>query len=340
MKRKILLSLTLVTHLFVASPADARVQDQPMSLWACVLEARKNNHGLRASHAKVVAAEAKAREAFSAILPQVRLSSRFAQLSDIDPFSFTAPGFGSFTLFPNIDHSYSARVSLLQPVFTGFRLLKNIEAARLNASATEEDFAGDERELILEVKTTYWNLVRARQAEEFLKQTVEQVSEHLKDAENFYKQGLATQNDVYKVEVQLADVKVKQIEAETNRRLMTMALNNLMGKPLESSIIPTEDPEMPAKPGEPIDTSSMSFAPAFLQWAQENRPELKAIRLRKEMSEAAVGAARAGWLPQIALSANYEYARPNQRIIPPKDEWRGTWDVGLIMQWSVWDWFT
>ena len=342
MNRKILCSLALIAQLFIISRAHALVQDQPqpMSLQACVQEARNNNRGLRASHARVVAAEAKASEAFSAILPQVRLSSRFAQLSDIDPFSFTAPGFGAFTLFPNIDHSYSARVSLQQPVFTGFRLLKNLEAARLNATATGEDFTRDERDLTLEVKTMYWNLVRARQVEGFLKQTVEQVSEHLRDVENFYTQGLATQNDVYKVEVQLADVRVKLIEAESNRRLVNMSLNNLMGKPLETSIVPTEDPEIPGRVGESIDTSSLGFPSAFLHSAQNNRPELKALRLRKGISEANLGAARAGWLPQVALTAGYDYARPNQRIIPPKDEWRGTWDVGLTVQWSVWDWFT
>ena len=50
--------------------------------------------------------------------------------------------------------------------------------------------------------------------------------------------------------------------------------------------------------------------------------------------------ARGGWYPQIALAAGVDYARPNQRIIPPKDRYDGTWDVGVTLQWNVWDWMT
>jgi outer membrane protein len=52
-----------------------------------------------------------------------------------------------------------------------------------------------------------------------------------------------------------------------------------------------------------------------------------------------VTAAKGGWSPQILFAANYDYARPNQRIIPPTDQWDGTWDVGVTLQWNIWDWF-
>ena len=73
--------------------------------------------------------------------------------------------------------------------------------------------------------------------------------------------------------------------------------------------------------------------------AREHRPELKSMQLRRDMNSAGVTAARGGWYPQIFLAANYDYARPNQRIIPPKDRWDGTWDVGVYFQWNVWDWY-
>ncbi|HEX9614691.1 MAG TPA: TolC family protein, partial [Bacteroidota bacterium] len=57
------------------------------------------------------------------------------------------------------------------------------------------------------------------------------------------------------------------------------------------------------------------------------------------MQEAAVTAAQGGWYPTVLLSANFDYARPNQRIIPPKDQWESTWDVALNLQWNLWDWF-
>ncbi len=50
------------------------------------------------------------------------------------------------------------------------------------------------------------------------------------------------------------------------------------------------------------------------------------------------GAARAGWWPQLALSGNYVYARPNSRIFPVKDEFQGTWDVGVALSMDLWNW--
>ncbi len=338
MKRTTLISI-LLSILVVLTSHARQQQPERMNLRQCTEAAQQNNLGMKIAQARVDGADARAREAFTGLLPQLRLSSRFAQLSDIDPFAFTAPGFGTFTLFPNISHNYSARVTVQQPIFTGFRLLNNLATARLNAQATQEDLRKDEADLVLEVKTTYWNFYRAIRVVEFLKQTVDQVSEHLKDVKNFYTQGLATQNDVYKVELQLSEVHVRRIEAESNRRLLNMALDNLMGKPLETVIVPTEDPEVPVHVGEQIDTTGFQSPFSLLSTAHEYRPELKAMRLRKEMSEAGVAAARSGWLPQVALSANYDYARPNQRIIPPKDQWEGTWDVGVTLQWNLWDWF-
>jgi outer membrane protein TolC len=295
-------------------------------------EAQQHNQGLKASRAKVLASEARASEAFAGLLPQVKFSGRLAQLSEVDPFSVTLPGQGTLTLFPSIDHSYSARVFIQQPIFTGFRLLKNVEAAELNAVATQEEFVRDERDLMLEVKKTYWNLVRARQVEDVLIQTETQVSEHLKDVQNFQKQGLATENEVYKVEVQLAEVQLKRIEAGSNRRLVNMALNNLTGRPLQTIVVPMDVPESSSEvPGLTLE---------LVQSAREHRPELKALRARKEMSESGVTAARGGWYPLIALQAGYDYAKPNQRIIPPADRWESTWDVGISVQWNIWDWLT
>jgi outer membrane protein len=72
--------------------------------------------------------------------------------------------------------------------------------------------------------------------------------------------------------------------------------------------------------------------------ARERRPELKSMQLRCDMNSAGVAAAKGGWYPQIFLAANYDYARPNMRIFPQKDRWDGTWDIGVTLQWNIWDW--
>ncbi len=38
--------------------------------------------------------------------------------------------------------------------------------------------------------------------------------------------------------------------------------------------------------------------------------------------------------------ANYLYGRPNQRYLPMRDEFKGTWEVGVVMQFDIWNWGT
>jgi outer membrane protein len=331
MKRSFLL------FLMVSSIASAQEQAPPrlLTLAECMEMAYRRNPSIRIADARLRGAEAKARETSNALLPQLKLSSRVAQLSAVDEFTIQIPFGQTQTIFPSITHTYSARLSLQQPIFTGFRLAKSAEMAEYQKHVAREEKSRDESELRLNVALTYWGVYRAIKVEQAIAQTVAQLAERVREVRNFAEQGLLTEGDVLKVEAQLSDVHLKHLEARSNIRLTSMALNSIIGLSLETDLLPSDQPDPPEESlGRSENLSSL------IQKAKQARPELKAMEHRKAMGMAGVTAARGAWFPQIALSANYDYARPNQRVIPPKDRWNGTWDVGLSMQWNVWDWFT
>lgn len=286
---------------------------------------------LKMAQARILAAEAKYTEARSAVLPQLRLSSRAVLLSSVEEFAITLPVIGRQTLFPVVTHNYSARLSLQQPLFTGFRLAKSIDIADYQVSAASEEFARDRSELELNVTVAYWNLYRARKLEEVLAQSVTQLNERLREIRNFADQGLATEGDVLKVQAQRSDVQLRHVEAQSGIRLAAMVLNSMIGVALETHTIPVDTPVVAVR-------QSIDDLATLMKKARMERPELKAMVHRHSMSKAGVVAARGGWFPQVMVSAGYDYARPNPRIIPPKDRWEGSWDVGVSLQWNLWDW--
>ncbi len=311
---------------------------QSLRLADCIAQALGKNPAIQISEAKVQAAEAHSSEAATTLLPQLKFSGRAAELSSIDPFGLKLgpPVNISMILFPDITENYSMRLSLQQPLFTGFKLKKNLEMAELDANAKREELTKDQSDLVFDVITAYWTFYRAIKVEEVIRQSVEQMSEHLKDARNLSQQGLATDADVMKVQVQLSDAKVKQLEARNAIRLTSMALNSLIRNPLETEIMPSDTPAISQdEAGTFLDENLTKLQTLAL----ERRPELKSMQLQRDMSNAGVIAAKGDWYPQIFFAANYDYARPNQRIIPPKDQWDGTWDVGITFQWNVWDWY-
>jgi outer membrane protein len=325
----LMISFVLINHVY------AQQTVRSLRLADCIAQALGRNPALQISEAKVQAAEARSSEAATALLPQLKLSGRVAELSKIDAFGLTI-GNKSMILFPSITENYSLKLSLQQPLFTGLKLQKNREMTEFNTGALREDLTKDQADMVLNVITAYWNFYRAIKVEEVIRQSVEQMSEHLKDVKNLSRQGMATDADVMKVQVQLSDVKVKQLEARNGMRLASMALNSLMRNSLETEITPSDTPAISRAAGESLLHENLR---TLQSRALERRPELKSMRLRRELSSAGVTAAQGGWYPQIFLAANYDYARPNQRIIPPKDQWDGTWDIGVNVQWNIWDWY-
>jgi outer membrane protein len=334
MKKKI-----YIIGLMLVQLAFARQHPQTLSLADCVNQALGKSPSLKISEAKVESADARAMETGAALLPQLKLSGSAAELSEVPEYKLElpAPINISRTLFPSITENYSVKLSLQQPLFTGFKLSKNKEMAALNSQATRADLTKEQADMVVNVTVAYWNLYRMMETEKVISQTEIQLNEHLKDVQNFFVQGLSTDADVMKVQVQLSEVRVKHVQARNNIRLAAMALNSLIGNPLTTDIVAGDNP--PATIAS-IETLLKSDLSTLTIRAAEKRPEIKLMQLRCEMNNAGVIAAKGGWYPQIYLGADYNYARPNSRYFPPSEEWNDTWNVGITFQWTIWDWLT
>ena len=163
-------------------------------------------------------------------------------------------------------------------------------------------------------------------------ENVQQIEAHLKDAQNLLKVGMLTQNDVLKLQVQHSDAKYKQVDANNGVKLAMVALNNVMSISLNTEIEIATVAELNPKSFDDLSDLVMT--------AVENRPEVKAADYRVKASEAGVTAAKSGWYPQISIVADYYYSRPNQRILPTRDKFDGTWDAGINLSMNIWDWLT
>ncbi|MEX1139082.1 MAG: TolC family protein [Bacteroidota bacterium] len=320
--------LTIIGLVFV--PA-AHAQEARGVTLAEVLEAAVGRHpSLRIAEARRDAAAGRVSELRSGYFPQLKLTGRAAYLSDVPEFSIP---FISEPLFPSIRNNYGARLSLQQNLFTGYRLGGSVDMAEANALAQQYDYERDQSDFTLGVVMAYWGLYRAERVVEVLNQSVDQVSAHVADIRRFRQQGLATEADVLKVETQLSEINVKAIQARGNLKIAQMNLNSLMGHPLEDPVRAVDHPF-----ADSVRAAAMDLG-VIIRTARSRRPEVAAMEQRKVMQSAALTAANAGWYPFVVLSANLDHARPNQRIIPPKDQWETTWDIGLQFQWNIWDWF-
>ncbi len=323
-------NLICITVLMLAAINFSFAQEiKKLTLEESVRLGLENSEEINSAKWRVTAADAKLGEANASRLPSLSLNANYSRLSPIDPFSISTP-FGDFDLSQNIVNSYGVKLTLQQPIFTGFKLKANSDMAEYNLESVKEDFNRDKNDLVYRIKNAYWNLFKANEVKKVVDENVEQTNVHLKDVQNFYDQGLGTKNELLKVQVQLANTKLKQIDANNAVRIAMINLNNLIGLPLATKIEIAEN----VNPNENI-TEDLDV---LVNKAYDKRPELKSMGFKIKASESGITAAKSNWFPQIFLTGNYNYARPNQRVFPTEDKFKGTWDVSVAASFNLWNW--
>jgi outer membrane protein TolC len=65
-----------------------------------------------------------------------------------------------------------------------------------------------------------------------------------------------------------------------------------------------------------------------------------AMEYRVRSGESGVSLAASNWFPQVYLTGNYYFNRPNQRFQPVTDAFKNTWDFGVGMSFDIWNWGT
>lgn len=323
-------SITCISFIFAQDDANSRVYTLEEALDAGM----KTGKELRISESKVTASQARVNESGSQMLPQLKFMAGYTRLSDVPPFEVTMPIPGlpvnRFVISEAILNSYTLRMSVQQPLFTGFRLSSLKNASKQNLKAAEEDYSKDLNETAWRIATAYWNFYKAGQMQKYLTEAARQTMEHLEDTRNFLSQGLVTQNDVLKLEVQYANTRLQLIEAQNNLDIARAAFNQTIGLPIDANTI--TDTLIPSN------SEKMRNFDELLSEAKHSRSELKAMLHRTEAAKNSVTAARSGWYPQIFLNGNVYYSRPNARIMPAKDRFDDTWDIGITLNWDIWNW--
>ena len=307
-------------------------QEKILSLSESLKIGLKNSKDLKISMSKLNYADSKLSEINSQFLPQFKLLGNYTRLSDnIPPFEVTMPfAPNPIRISEPILNNYTFKLGFSQPLFTGFRLSSLRSSAKLNLSASEQDYSKEGNEAAFNIYSAYWNYYKTDEISKVIAQSLQQMENHLKDTKSFFENGLISKNDMLKLEVQYSNTKLMLIEAENNLELARIAFNKAIGIELTSQT--------------KVEASEQSLNYEKYQLADiideaiVNRKELKSLAYRFEASKEAVNAANSNWFPSLYLTGNYYYSNPNPRFQPAKDEFNSNWDVGVTLSWDVWNW--
>jgi len=315
---------------------------QVLRLDEAVAIAKRQSRSLQIAAARAEGAAAKAGEARSNRWASVRVSAGYLKVSQGDftlpvalpPALIAALGPHPFAM-PVVSDTYALRAALQQPLFTGSRISSAVRAAELGSMAADLDRDMAMDDLVLGVSTAYWSLYQSLETKKFMGENVARLKSYVSDTERLVQTGLATKSDLLKIQVQLANAEVQEIDATNDATLAAMNLNLVIGQPVDTEILPGSSPD------ELLQADSLAAAGSTandLPRVLDARKDYRAAGLMRDAAQEAVHTATASYWPQIDLSAGYNYNRPNARYQPVTPEFLGSWDVGVQLSMDLWNW--
>lgn len=304
---------------------------QKLTLDECVSAALDKSKVLALNSSAIEQNTLKLKEISSSKLPQLKLFAAYTRLSEIPNSEIRVPfSPNPITIQEPLFNNFQLRLNVTQPVFLGNRLTASEEATEKSIASLKTDQIVKRNEEAIKVINAWLNLAGAMEHLKVVNENITSLQKRLDDANRLLDNGMATRNDILKIEVQLSGVISQRIDAETAIRSAKGALNLAMGRSVDSPIEITDfsfEKETPT-PG----------LTELLNEAKKNRAEFTSLAMKKEALASNLEAAKSGYYPEVFVSSNLYYANPNQRIFPVKDEFKATWDVSLNLQWSLWDW--
>lgn len=198
------------------------------------------------------------------------------------------------------------------PVYTGGRIAANIELSKLNELVSRQRLSQTRDVLILNVASTYYNIVKIGKIVEATILSRKGLLESKRVVEARVTAQKAVPADLFKINARLADVDQNLIVARNGVELAHAVLNTLLGdETLGKKFVLKED--LPYK-HEPVDLQR------DVAMALERRPQYQIAKKQVEIQQQRVGIEGAKRWPQVFVEGTVSGAGGDKGFFPLTDD--------------------
>ena len=315
----------------------------PLSLSESIAIALEKSPAMDSAEKKIEEAKLAKRIALKDFLPTLTAGYSYLRLDD-DPEMSTYK-IKNISLSPTVSipvitgtedvqvgtrDNWEAKLTLTQPIFTGFRLVTSHSLAEIGVDMAIIFKFQEKLDLVLKVKEAYYNILLTKRAAEVADQAISQMEAHLHAVREFFKAGMSTKNHVLEAEVRLAETVQSSVRAENLVQVAVAEFNILLCRPMGS-------------PAQVEDI--MAYKPFYmgfdqcLESALEARPEILTVLQKVKETEKQVMLSRSDYYPSVGLRANH-YWKGDTWEVNGSDymEDDTSWDISVSLSWDFWTW--
>ena len=282
----------------------------------------ESNLQLRAAMIEERMAQIRSTAARNALLPDVSIDLQAGYIGQPIVFERGLSG-ATRPESPHWRQNYA--ISIDQPIYHGGRIRTAIKQADIEHTIANLQTTDNEADIKLALLQQYMNLFSYYKQREVLERNIEESEVRLKDIKKMKEEGIITNNDVLRSELQLTTDRLSLTEAENNIELCSMQLDILLG--IDESLLIIPDTTLLAQ------THMLPDYESCVADAYENNPKMQIVRQQSALARTQTQAARNEYLPQISLYADNTLARPITRTMA--DQFSNSWNVGVRISYSL-----
>jgi outer membrane protein TolC len=205
--------------------------------------------------------------------------------------------------------------------------LANYRSAKLGVDLSKVSVETVKRDLVLQVRVGYFNILRAEKFRDVAQQQVKQFEAQLEVTKAFFEVGIIPKNDLLQAEVSLANARQSLVRAENDVATAKASFNTLLRREINAPLSVVDILEYQPFP--------LRFEES-LEEALRQRPEIKTAQLNIEQAKENVKVAKSGFFPIISLSGNY--GRVSDAVGLNGDMKDERWTVQTLATFTLWNW--
>lgn len=242
----------------------------------------RNNPRALAAASSMDAARSRVTYNKAGLGPQVSANAAYSRLgTEPDPSS----------------ESYSYGFSASQPLFSP-ALSASVRSARAAYRKAEAEYDGVRSGLLLELKTVFSDLIKAREVLKLSGETLKRRAENVEIIRIKYEAGRENKAALLETRAVYTTSKWQHENYNKNLRLLERKLNRLLARPAAEKVLPADPADPPAPPED--------FG-AFSK-ALELHPSLRSARASLDSARAAVDRSASGFLPEASANGKYNWS--------------------------------
>lgn len=286
---------------------------------------QENNERLLQARIDLLRGREELRAARAAGLPQVEASFTYNRNWLLPSFIFAGNAVKIGT-----ENNLTGVMSLRQPLYAGGGARAARDMARRQLAMLGQTQRQTTQLVMAEVEERFYDLLLAEELRTVSHLALAWARRNLSAVAARAQAGRAAELDQLRAQVQVSTLRADSIRAENNLRLATMALKDVVGLDLDRAIkvrgtFRTET------------TLALDDLEALVALGLSKRPELAHVEQEIGWHERKIAADQASTRPRVELVATGQTQFQSDEFDLAEQEWRKSWNTGLVVQIPLFD---